>query len=256
MVTGLVDRSHAGDGRARARHGFGAGLTGAAAQPLPAPLPHGADPAGSLTPEEQLRTVVARLARGLERSAAAGTDSGPLGGVLVFRPWPARSLHVVGQSPLAGEFRRLIAAGAVPGWHLHRVPDGRTPLDVLAGPLLRRCGSMRFYNLLERQGFSCVEEVAATPDACLLELRNSGPRLIAAVRAVISELGPGDAGTSATGPSGAAETGGPGRGPAGTRAVLPPETVPAFLPTSPAAGTAWPSSASGRWPDRPNPAET
>ena len=228
MVTGLVDRSHAEDGRARARHGFGAGLTGAAALPLPAPLPHGADPAGSLTPEEQLRTVVARLARGLERSAAAGTDSGPLGGVLVFRPWPARSLYVVGQSPLAREFRRLIAAGAVPGWHLHRVPDARTPLDVLAGPLLRRCGSMRFYNLLERQGFSCVEEVAATPDACLLELRNSGPRLIAAVRAVIRELGPGDAGTSATGPSGAAETGGPGRGPAGTPAVLTPETVQAL----------------------------
>src|SRR5260370_2152889 len=114
MVTGLVDRSHAEDGRARARHGFGAGLTGAAAQPLPAPLPHGADPDGSLTPEEQLRTVVARLARGLDRAAAAGTDSGPLGRVLVFRPWPARALDVGGQSPPAAAFRRLIAARALP----------------------------------------------------------------------------------------------------------------------------------------------
>jgi hypothetical protein len=63
---------------------------------------------------------------------------------------------------------------------------------------------MRFYNILERNGFACVEEVAATPDACLLELRNSGHRLVATVREVISELGSAHtrastAGSSATG---------------------------------------------------------
>jgi hypothetical protein len=71
-----------------------------------------------LTPEEHLRTVVARLSRSIELSASAGADSEPLGSVLVFRPWPARSLHVVGETPLAGEFRRLVTAGAVPGWEL------------------------------------------------------------------------------------------------------------------------------------------
>jgi hypothetical protein len=34
-----------------------------------------------------------------------------------------------------------------------------------------------------------VEEVAVTPDECLLDLRNGGPRFVAAVRQVVSELG-------------------------------------------------------------------
>jgi Sigma-70, region 4 len=177
--------------------GFDVGLPRAAAQLQR----HGADPAESQTPEEQLREVVDRLAMCPERSAWAGADWEPLGSVLVFRPRPARSLHVVGQSLLAGEFRRLIAAGTVPGWYLHPVPPSRTPLDVLAGPLLHRSGSMRFYNILERNGFACVEEVAATPDACLLELRNSGRRLVATVRAVISDLGSAHTSTSTAGSS-------------------------------------------------------
>lgn len=132
--------------------------------------------------------MVAQLSRGFDLSASAGTDYQPLGRVLVFRPGPARLLHVVGDSPLAGEFRRLITAGAVPGWELYPVPPDRTPLDVLAAPVLRRTGSKRFYNILDRHGFAFVEEVAATPDECLLDLRNSGPRLTATIRAVISDL--------------------------------------------------------------------
>lgn len=170
--------------------------------------------------------MVARLSRAHELSASAGTDDQPMGRVLVFRPWPARALHVVGQGPLAGEFRRLITSGAAPGWHLHPVPQCRTPLDVLAGPLLRRTGSRRFYTILDRHGFADVEEVAATPDACLLELRNSGPRMIAAVRAVISELGPAGATAGAAGTSSGAR--GPGRVPGGTPAALPPDAVAAL----------------------------
>jgi hypothetical protein len=222
VVTGLVDRPHDRYGRGPASGGPCSGLTGAAARPLP-------DDAGlaeSLAPEEQLRTVVARLSRAHELSAAAGTDDQPMGSVLVFRPWPARALHVVGQSPLAGELRRLITSGAAPGWHLHPVPQCRTPLDVLAGPLLHRTGSRRFYNILDRHGFAHAEEVAATPDACLLELRNSGPRMIAAVRAVISELGPAAALTGTAGTSGAAR--GPGRVPEGAPAALPPDAVAAL----------------------------
>jgi hypothetical protein len=97
----------------------------------------------------------------------------------------------VGASPLAAELRRLIAAGAEPGWQLHPVPGGRTALHVLAAPLSRLSGSSRYFSLLDRSGFAYVEEVAATPDECLLGLRNGGPKFLAAVRQVISELGPG-----------------------------------------------------------------
>jgi sigma-70-like protein len=226
VVTGLVDRPLALYGRGPAPDGPCSGLTGAAAHPLPAPLPDDADITESLTPDEQLRTVMARLSRAHELSVSAGTDYQPMGSVLLFRPWPARALHIVGQSPLAGEFRRLITSGAAPGWHLHPVPQCRTPLDVLGGPLLRRTGSRRFYNILDRHGFAYVEEVAATPDTCLLELRNSGPRMIAAVRAVISELGPADA---LTGTGGTADDArGPGRVPGGPPATLPPDAVAAL----------------------------
>jgi hypothetical protein len=99
-------------------------------------------------------------------------------------------MHVVGASPLAAELRRLLTAGAEPGWELHPVPGGRTPLQVLAGPLRRLSGNGRFFNLLDRSGFAYVEEVTATPDECLTDLGNGGPGLVAAVRQVIGELAP------------------------------------------------------------------
>jgi hypothetical protein len=143
----------------------------------------------SQPPEQKLRAIAESLTRAGSLSAYAGSKYDPLGRALVFRPWPAQSLHIVGDSALAAEFRRLLTAGAVPGWDLHPVPAGRTPLHVLAGPLHRLSGSVRFYNLLEREGFAWVEEVAATPDGCLLELRNSGTKFIAAVRQVLAERG-------------------------------------------------------------------
>ena len=135
-----------------------------------------------------LHAVVGQLSHAMESSAYAGSKYEPLGRALVFR-LTARSLHVVGDTPLAAEFRRLVTAGAVPGWDLYPEPVGRTPLRVLAGPLHRLSGSNRFYNLLEREGFGYVEEVAVTPEVCLLEFRNSGPRFITAVRRVVADLG-------------------------------------------------------------------
>jgi hypothetical protein len=175
---------------------WNAGTTGAAATAAQARFParlRPADSDDSGTPEQQLRLVISSLAGPDEMSAIAGWDHEPLGRALVFRLWPARTLHVVGDSPLAAEFRRLIMAGAASGWDLHPVPPGHTPLHVLAGPLHQLSGSDRFYNLLERNGFARVEEVAATPEGCLLQLRNSGPRFIAAVRQATAELRPGDA---------------------------------------------------------------
>lgn len=120
----------------------------------------------------------------------ASLRSGASGKAQVFRVRPGQSMHVVGASPLAAELRRLLTAGAEPGWELHPVPGGRTPLRVLAGPLRRLSGNRRFFNLLDRSGFAYVEEVAATPDECLTDLGNSGPGLVAAVRQVIGELEP------------------------------------------------------------------
>jgi hypothetical protein len=164
--------------------------------------------------------VVSALARPGEMSVVAGSQDEPLGEALVFRLWPARSLHVVGDSPLAAEFRRLVTAGTALGWDLHPVRAGRTPLHVLAGPLHRLSGSHRFYNLLERNGFAYVEEVAATSEECLFELRNSGPRLIAAVRQVIAELQPGNAQVRTGSRPGSGGAGPAGGGPV-TSAGLP-----------------------------------
>jgi hypothetical protein len=126
-------------------------------------------------------------------SCLASLRSGASGKAQVFRVRPGQSMHVVGASPLTAELRRLLTAGAEPGWELHPVPGGRTPLQVLAGPLRHLSGNGRFFNLLDRSGFAYVEEVAATPDECLTDLSNGGPGLVAAVRQVIGGLAPGTA---------------------------------------------------------------
>jgi len=160
---------------------------------------------GGESPGHVLATVVSDLSRQL--TCHAGWNS-RLGKALVFRAWPLRSIHVAGSTPMAAALRELIVAGAAPGWELHPVPGGRTALHMLAAPLYRLSGQQRFYNLLDREGFAWAEEVAATPDACLLELRNSGPKFIAAVRQALSELGLDGASGS---PAGAGERQDPGR---------------------------------------------
>ena len=132
---------------------------------------------------------------------------------------------------MAVEFRRLLEAGAVPGWELHPVPSGRTPLHVLAGPLHRLSGSNRFYNLLEREGFAYVEEVAVTSEACLLELRNSGPRFIAAVRQVIADLESAGTGARTESLPGPGRTG-PSAGGLVTPTGLPPDAARALQVTA------------------------
>jgi hypothetical protein len=194
--------------------------TTAATAPIPAwPAPVEHD--DSVTPEQHLQIIVRELAGSGRTFAVAGWDEEPLGRAPVFRVWPARMLHVVGDSPLAAEFRCLLTAGAVPGWDMHPVPAGHTPLHVLAGPLHQLSGSDRFYNLLERNGFACVEEVAATPETCWLDLRNCGTRFIAAVRQVIGELHLGDAPVTVNSPPGHDGTGTATDGP------VPPTGLPA-----------------------------
>ncbi|MGH3180453.1 MAG: sigma factor-like helix-turn-helix DNA-binding protein [Streptosporangiaceae bacterium] len=168
------------------------------------------------SPGHVLTTVVSDLSRQLTYHVGGNCW---LGRALVFRAWPLRSLHVVGGTPMAEALRELIATGTAPGWALHRVSGGRTALDVLAAPLYRLSGQQRFYNLLDRAGFAWAEEVAATPEVCLLELRNTGPKFIAAVRRALSELGIDGASAS---PEGAGERRDPGQ-------ASSPPAVPAEL---------------------------
>lgn len=123
----------------------------------------------------------------------ASLRSGASGTAQVFRVRTGQSMHVVGASPLAADLRRLLTDGAEPGWELHPVPGEATPLHALAAPLRRLSGTGRFYNLLDRSGFTRVEEVAATPEECLTDLPYGGPRFVAAVRQAISELAAGAA---------------------------------------------------------------
>jgi hypothetical protein len=96
---------------------------------------------------------------------------------------------VVGASLMALRLRELLAGSAAPGWELYPVRDGRTPLHVLAEPLLALSGATRHYNLLQRNGFATVEELVATPDHCLLRIRQVGPNTAAAVCQVLRDLG-------------------------------------------------------------------
>jgi hypothetical protein len=155
MVTAPVHHSDTVYGRGPGRHRRSVEFTAAPAQPRPAP-PDGARPVGRLASKEHLRTVVAHLSQSVELSAAAGADSKHLGRTLVFRPWPARSLHVVGESPLAGEVPAAsphprpaprkpgIQGRPHPAAQPHRMPGGR--LTVTSSPLYQATRSQHRVN--------------------------------------------------------------------------------------------------------------
>ncbi|WP_345475927.1 hypothetical protein [Actinoallomurus oryzae] len=104
------------------------------------------------------------------------------GGTALLFAIDTGAVHVVGGSALAGEIRALLASEAIGGWRLHELPSTATPLRTLRPQL-----DVRFYNLLTRNGFTTVEEAAAAPDEGLRQLRNVGPKFIAALRAVTGE---------------------------------------------------------------------
>ena len=148
----------------------------------------GNDPDHGESPEEALRRIVGHL-DAEDRWMSVGEHRSRWGTADVCRVRPGRVLHVIGARPMASRLRELVASQAAPGWELHPVPPGRTPLRLLAAPLLTVSGGERSYNLLARSGFATVEEVAATPDRCLLLLRQCGPKMVAAVRRVLHDLG-------------------------------------------------------------------
>jgi hypothetical protein len=145
--------------------------------------------AADADPEEALLSVVAACAcGGRDRWVTAGRSGGRWGHAQVCRVWPGRVLHVVGDSPMALRIRALLADGAAAGWELHPVQAGRTPLSVLAEPLSAASGSVRYYNILARSDYCSVEELAATPEDCLRQMRQVGAMMAAAIRQVLRDL--------------------------------------------------------------------
>ena len=69
------------------------------------------------SPEHVLTTVVTDLSRQL--TCHVGWNP-PLGKALVFRAWPLRSLHVVGDTPMAEALRSADRGRGAPGWGLTR----------------------------------------------------------------------------------------------------------------------------------------
>lgn len=104
-----------------------------------------------------------------------------------FRISGTNSLHIVGAGPIVAQCRRLVAEGAVPGWRLHPARASHTPLADVNREMERVTGSARIGNVLARVGFRTIEEVEATPDDCLLNLPNSGPRSVQRLRQFIEQ---------------------------------------------------------------------
>jgi hypothetical protein len=66
------------------------------------------------------------------------------------------------------------------GWGLYETPRPGTPLIAVKDRL-----GLRLYNLLAREGFSAIEELAAIPDAGLLEVRRIGMPSLEHIREIV-----------------------------------------------------------------------
>jgi hypothetical protein len=106
----------------------------------------------------------------------------------IYRALPTTRLLVTGKDPLAAALNQLMEAGTAGAWSPLPLPPIRTPLDDLVTLFKKTSGSVRYVNLLRRLGFSCAEELAALPDACLRDLPHGTERLVTAVHAVLDEL--------------------------------------------------------------------
>jgi hypothetical protein len=91
---------------------------------------------------------------------------------------PGRRVLVVGHDTLAHELRELLLAGGA-GWDLFLLPERQILLEVVE-PMLGH----RAYNMLTREGFRTVDEVVAAPESALLNIRNLGPKSLAAIQDV------------------------------------------------------------------------
>lgn len=117
-------------------------------------------------------------------------DDGDEGGALLVR-CPGHFMLVIGGDPMAEHLRRLLTAECR-GWTRQSLPETLTLLEV-AEPILGH----RAYNMLTRAGFRTIEEVAATPDAALLGVRNLGVKSLSAIHDAVAANANGTLGSPA-----------------------------------------------------------
>lgn len=126
-----------------------------------------------------VRGSLAHAAQLYARAERGGVEASP---ALMFVISPG-TVHVVGLSELARAVRAQLTDGTIAGWALHPLPATRTPLHALHEALLPQQ-----YNILIRNGFSTIEEVAAVPPGSWSELRHVGPKFVDALRNALDAL--------------------------------------------------------------------
>lgn len=106
-------------------------------------------------------------------------------GAHVFRIPKRRCLLIIGDAPVAVEMRDLLGSGTFPCWTAWEVPETRTPLSRLIDCL--PASDRRFANILDRIGYSTVEEVEATPMECLAQVRHVGSTFLEAIETCLAD---------------------------------------------------------------------
>jgi len=153
---------------------------------------HDETPEPHATPEGEARRIATaqEWPRRIGLWETAGNSKSPYGTARVCRAQPTQVLLVIGESEMAQRLREIYAAGEVVGWSLQPMPESRTPLHQVRGPIADAVGgSSRGYNQLNRHGFVYAEEVQACPDEALLDIRNLGTSVLARIRTVLPYTG-------------------------------------------------------------------
>lgn len=141
--------------------------------------------ADDLTAAEALRTLTARFATEVGTDCATVWSAAGGDGAHVFRLPKRRCLLIIGDAPVAVEMRDLLSSGAVPSWTACDVSETRTPLSRLIDCL--PASDRRFANILDRIGYTTVEEVEATPMQCLAQVRHVGTTFLEAIEACLAD---------------------------------------------------------------------
>lgn len=140
-----------------------------------------ANPVDHATPESALHWVLRILAESPSAaSARVWMPDAPSNGVHLYPLEPRGEVLVVGDSPLADLAREQLP---LHGWLVRPRPGRATPLIELRPHL-----SSRTFNILAREGFTTVEQLAALPDRTLLSVRHFGVPTLESVRRALATV--------------------------------------------------------------------
>ena len=140
-----------------------------------------ARPAEHASPDSALRWVLRILAESPSAaSARVWVSDDPGSGVHLYPLDPRGDVLVVGDSPLADLAREQLPQH---GWRIRPMPQPGTPLIELRPHL-----SARTFNILAREGFTIVEQVAELPDRTFFSFRHLGVPTLESVRRALATV--------------------------------------------------------------------